>query len=113
MGTLIYRAGKADEQRWQWDPADPDFDVAYAVETETDWPWQIFLSRYAAGSHTALRALVYAFLKRDDDRLRIESVQVKYGDVDYEADKDEVAKPASGEPEPKGKKKKAGEQGEA
>ena len=115
MGTLIYRAGKADEQTWDWDPADPDADIGYEVETVTEWPWQVFLSKYALGSHLAMQALVYAFMKRDNDRLRISSIQVKYSDLDYEPDADEQdAEGDEPESEPKGKKKgKAGDQGEA
>ena len=122
MGTLIYRAGKADEQRWDWDPADPDAIIGYEVETVTDWPWQVFLGKYRLGSHLAMQALVYAFMKRDNDRLKLASVQVKYSDLDYEPDADELPDEADEadepEPEPKGKTKgkskgKTGDQGEA
>lgn len=114
MGTLIYRPGKADEQRWAFDPADPDSDIGYECETATDWPWQIFISRYAMKSHLAMQALVYAYLKRDNDRLKLSSVKVKFSDLDYEPDADEINEPEpDDEPKPKGKKKgKADEPGE-
>lgn len=114
MGTLTYRPGKADEQKWDWDPSDPDFDIAYAVESATDWPWQLFLSKYGVGSHTAMQALVYAFLKRDNDRLKLASVQVKYSELEYESDDADVPVEDIEDDEPKAKgKKKAGDQGEA
>jgi hypothetical protein len=85
---------------WTFDPGNPAWDLAYVTENETGWPWEEFMGKLAHGSHIALRALVYAFRKRDEPRLTIDAVTITIAEVDID-EVDDV--------EPKKVKGKAGE----
>ena len=67
---------------WAFDPANPAWDLAYVTENETGWPWETFMEKLSKGSYIALRALTYAFRKRDEPRLTIEAVTVTIAEVD-------------------------------
>lgn len=100
---FIYKPEGGSPRTWTFDPENPAWDLAYVTETETGWPWNEFTDKLAHGSHIALRALVYAFRKRDEPRLSISSVTVTVAEFDF----DEAP-----EPKPTKLKKVAGE-GEA
>jgi hypothetical protein len=69
-------------RKWTFDPANPAWDLAYVTENETGWPWEEFMEKLSRGSHIALRALTYAFRKRDEARLTIDAVTVTISEVD-------------------------------
>lgn len=73
---IVYRPGKADEQKWIFDRQNPSWDVSYPVEKATDWGWLEFLKRLDAMSPTAWRALLWALRKRDEPRLKLEFVEI-------------------------------------
>lgn len=73
---IVYKPNAADRQEWVIDHGNPSWDVAYAVETATDWGWTEFRERLDGVSPTAWRALLWALLKRDVPRLRLESVEI-------------------------------------
>jgi hypothetical protein len=81
---FIYTPEGGSKREWIFDPDNPAWDLAYVTETETGWPWTEFMQKWAAGSHIALRALVYAFRKRDEPRLAINSVTVTNTEFDIE-----------------------------
>jgi hypothetical protein len=101
---LTYTPEGGSPREWFFDPENPAWDLAYVTETETGWPWMEFLDKLSHQSHVALRAIVYAFRKREEQRLTLEGVTVTFGEIDV----DEV-------PEPKKPKLKkvAGGEGEA
>jgi hypothetical protein len=84
-----YTPDGGSRREWVFDPANPSWDLAYVTETETGWPWEQFVDKLGHGSHIALRAMVYAFRKRDEPRLTIDAVQVTVGEIDM----DEVEEP--------------------
>lgn len=71
-------------RKWAFQPDNPAWDLAYVTENETGWPWEEFMGKLSQGSHIALRALVYAFRKRDEPRLTIDAVTVTIAEVDIE-----------------------------
>ncbi len=93
--TLVYKPEGGSVRRWTFDPENPAWDLAYVAEKETDWPWAKFGARLEEGSYIALRALVYAFRKRDEPRLTIEAVQVTLGELDFEVEDEPAAEPAA------------------
>ncbi len=94
---FTYSPEAGSQRAWTFDPENPDWDLAYVTETETSWPWDEFVEKLSKGSHIALRALVYAFRKRDEPRLSIGAVTVTSSEFD-------ISEP---EPAPKPPKKAA------
>ena len=84
MMKFIYTPEGGSKREWTFDPANPAWDLAYVTEIETGWPWQEFMEKLSKGSHVALRALVYAFRKRDEQRLTIDAVKVTVSEFDIE-----------------------------
>jgi len=80
--NFVYTPEGGSKREWVFDPSNPAWDLAYVTETETGWPWEEFTEKLSRGSHVALRALVYAFRKRDEPRLSIEAVTVTVSEVD-------------------------------
>jgi hypothetical protein len=95
---FTYSPEGGSKREWMFDAENPAWDLAYVTETETGWAWQEFVEKLAHGSHVALRALVYAFRKRDEQRLTIDAVTVTLGEIDIE-DVPEPKKAAKGDPE--------------
>lgn len=81
---FAYTPEGGSKREWFFDPENPAWDLAYVTETETGWPWEEFVEKLSRGSHVALRALVYAFRKRDEPRLSIQAVMVTIAEVDIE-----------------------------
>jgi hypothetical protein len=95
---FVYSPEGGSPRRWTFDPGNPAWDLAYVTETETGWPWEQFMDKIAHGSHVALRALVYAFRKRDEPRLTLQSVTITIAEVDIvEVDDDGKPKVVEGE----------------
>lgn len=99
---VIYTPEGGSKREWTFDAENPAWDLTYVTEVETGWPWEDFSDRLSRGSHIAMRALVYAFRKRDEPRLNIDAVTVTLGELDME----ELPEP---KPEPKKKAAKKGE----
>lgn len=100
---FTYSPEGGSQRTWTFDPQNPAWDLAYVTESETGWPWDEFLDKLAHGSYIALRALVYAFRRRDEQRLAIDSVMVTVGEVDIdEIPGDKKAKPKRGATEGEG-----------
>lgn len=81
---LIYTPENGSKREWVFDPDNPPWDLAYVTEVETGWPWEEFLEKVSKGSHIALRALVFAFRKREEQRLSLQSIQVTSNELDIE-----------------------------
>lgn len=81
---FIYTPEGGSKREWTFDPANPAWDLAYVTEKETGWPWEQFADKLSMGSHIALRAMVYAFRKRDEPRLQIDAVMVTLGEIQVE-----------------------------
>ena len=79
---FVYTPEGGSKRTWVFEPDNPAWDLAYVTENETGWPWEEFVEKLARGSHVALRAMVYAFRKRDEPRLTIEAVTVTLTEVD-------------------------------
>jgi hypothetical protein len=82
--NFVYTPEGGSPRTWSFDPENPAWDLAYVTETETGWPWEEFVAKMAKGSHIALRALVYAFRKRDEPRLSISGVTITVSEIDFE-----------------------------
>lgn len=81
---LTYTPEGGSKRVWEFDNENPPWDVTFATEKATDWPWGEFSQKLAQGSVIALRALIWTLRRRDEQRLDINSVQVLYGEVDVE-----------------------------
>jgi hypothetical protein len=92
---FVYTPEGGSPRKWEFDPANPAWDLAYVTESETGWPWEEFMDKLAHGSHIALRAFVYAFRKRDEPKLSIGAVMVTVGEIDLV----EVETPPASKPE--------------
>lgn len=88
------------KREWTVDLARPAWDVAFQTEVATGWPWDVFVDKLALNSAVALRALLFTLRKRDEARLAIESVEVDFGELEFDAvPNDKPKKPKkSGEP---------------
>ena len=99
-----YTPEAGSPRTWTFDAENPAWDLAYVAEVETGWAWEQFIQKLSQASHIALRALVYAFRKRDEPNLSINAVTVTIAEVDLNYL----------EPEPKPSPKKAAKgEGEA
>jgi hypothetical protein len=97
MPKIIYTPEGGSKQVWNFDPERPDWDVAYATEKATGWPWAEFADRLGKGSFIALQALIWTLRKRQERNLDISSVQVTFDDIEIE--EDEPAPAVDEEPE--------------
>lgn len=92
---FVYTPEGGSRREWVFDPDNPAWDLAYVTEVETGWPWEEFIEKLGRGSHIAMRAIVYAFRKREEMRLSINAVQVTSDELDIEEiEEPESAKPA-------------------
>lgn len=96
MAKIIYTPEGGSKRVWDFDPDNPAWDVAFATEKATGWPWAEFSQRLVQGSYIALRALVWTLRKRDEPRLELDSVQVTLAEIDIEDD-EPAAEQESGE----------------
>jgi len=87
---IVYTPEGGSKRSWEIDNENPPWDVTFATEKATGWPWGEFSQKLGQASVIALRALIWTLRRRDEPRLDIDSVQVLFSEVDV----DEV------EPEP-------------
>lgn len=72
---IIYTPEGGGKREWIVDPERPAWDVMYATEKATGWPWEEFSQRLAQSSGIAIQALIWALRKRDEPRLLLDSVR--------------------------------------
>lgn len=87
---IIYTPEGGSKRTWDLDPDNPPWDVAFATEKATGWPWGEFAQRMVQGSHIALRALIWALRKRQEPKLQIDGVEVVLSELDFEDDDEDV-----------------------
>jgi hypothetical protein len=96
---LSYKPEGGSKRDWTIDLENPAWDVAFVTEKETGWPWRVFADKLSDSSHIALRALIFALRKRDEQRLSIDSVTPSLEEIDIEMVED--PKPdAEADPDP-------------
>lgn len=80
---LIYTPEGGSPKEWILDLNNPAWDITYATEKATDWPWGVFVDRIQNQSAIALRALLWVLRKRDEPRLALESVIPNMDEIDF------------------------------
>lgn len=80
---IIWTPELRKEQEWVVDRHNPSWDVAYPVETATDWGWLQFLQRLDGMSPRAWRALLWALRKQEEHRLPLESIEIDWSELDF------------------------------
>lgn len=85
MFKVIYHPEGGSPREWVVDLLNPAWDITYATEKATDWPWAVFRDKLQQESAIALRALLWTLRKRDEPKLAIESVQPDLSEIDYAA----------------------------
>jgi hypothetical protein len=83
---LIYSPEAATPREFVVDMGNPPWDIMYATEKETDWPWGEFEERLGNRSAIAWRALLWVLRKRDEPRLKVEWVELNWEELDIEAE---------------------------
>lgn len=80
---LIYSPEGGSRREWVIDLQNPAWDITFATEKATDWPWGVFVGRLQNSSGIAVRALLWVLRKRDEPRLSIESVKPNMDELDF------------------------------
>lgn len=80
---LIYTPEGGSRREWLLDLNNPAWDITFATEKATDWPWGVFVERIHNQSAIALRALLWVLRKRDEPRLALESVVPNMDELDF------------------------------
>jgi hypothetical protein len=101
---VIYTPDGASPREWSVDFDNPAWDLLYATEKATDWPWNEFTARLQNGSGIALRALIWTLRKRDQTKLDLAGVQVTWGEVELVQDEEPDTDPADDGDEPEAPK---------
>lgn len=73
---VIWKPEGAQPREWVFDRGNPQWDIIFATEKATDWPWVPFLERLDSHSAIAWQALLWVLRKRDEQRLRLEWVEI-------------------------------------
>lgn len=81
---IIYTPEGASKQEWVIDLQNPAWDLTFATEKATDWPWAEFVGRIENQSAIAWRALLWALRKRMEPKLTLESVVPNMDELDFE-----------------------------
>lgn len=82
---VIYKPEGGSPREWTIDLVNPAWDVTYAIEKATGWPWGVFREKLGQESAVALQALLWTLRKRDEPRLSLESVRPDGDEIDYAA----------------------------
>lgn len=80
---LIYTPEGGSRREWVVDLARPAWDITFATEKATDWPWGVFVERIQNQSAIALRALLWVLRKRDEPRLQLDSMTIDLDELDF------------------------------
>ncbi|WP_028657107.1 hypothetical protein [Nocardioides sp. J54] len=83
---IIYTPEGGSRRDWIVDLQNPSWDLTYATEKATDWPWGEFTERLGNQSAIATRALLWVLRKRDEPRLTLEAVVPDWDELDFEAE---------------------------
>jgi hypothetical protein len=83
---VIYTPEGGSRKEWTVDLENPAWDITFATEKATDWPWAVFRQRLMSESAIAYRALLWVLRKRDEPKLAIESVQPAMDEIDFAAE---------------------------
>ena len=83
---LIYTPEGASRREWIINLSNPGWDLTYATEKATDWPWKVFVERLENSSFIALRALLWTLRKRDEPKLQLEAVKPDMDELDFQAE---------------------------
>lgn len=98
---VVYTPEGGSRRQWEIDLQNPAWDITFATEKATGWPWGEFSTKISAGSVIALRALLWTLRRRDEPKLSIDAVQVTFSEVAVEdPDDDEDAEPSIDEAAP-------------
>lgn len=87
---FVYTANGAEPKSWDFDPAKLMNVEAEAIERITGWPYGEFVERIGQTSMTAIRALLYVYLKRETPTLKPDQVQFSLSNIDLQLDDDEI-----------------------
>ncbi len=82
---VIYTPEGGSPREWEIDLVNPAWDLTYATEKATDWPWAVFRDKLQQESAIALQALLWALRKRDEAKLAIDSVRPDMDELDFAA----------------------------
>lgn len=87
--TLTYKPEMGSPKSWKFDLENPPWDVTFGTEKATGLAWVEFNERLGKMSAVALRALVYVLRKRDEPRLELDAVTVRFSEIDVEVETEE------------------------
>lgn len=82
---LIYTPEGGSKRTFEIDMGNPAWDIMYATEKVTDWPWAVFQERLENQSAIAWRALLWVLRKRMEPKLALDSVELNWAELDPEA----------------------------
>lgn len=80
---IIYSPEGGSSREWIIDLQNPAWDLTFATEKATDWPWSEFVDRIQNQSAIALRALLWVLRKREEPKLSLESVVPNMDELDF------------------------------
>lgn len=82
---LIWTPEGGSKREWTFNLANPSWDLTFATEKATDWPWAQFRDRLMNESAIAVQALLWVLRKRDEPRLSMDSVRPSMDELDFQA----------------------------
>lgn len=80
---LVWTPEGASAREWAFDLGNPEWDLTYATEKATEWPWAEFKVRLLNESAIAIQALMWVLRKRDEPKLDIDSVRPAMADIAF------------------------------
>lgn len=80
---VTYSPEGGTPRTWSVDLENPAWDLTFATEKATDWPWGVFRERLLSESAIALRALLWVLRKRDEPKLQIDAVKPDLDEIDF------------------------------
>ncbi|WP_418059940.1 hypothetical protein [Pimelobacter simplex] len=81
---IVYTPENGSRRDWTIDLQNPAWDVTFATEKATGWPWAQFVDRIENQSAIALQALLWVLRKRDEPKLQLDSVRPNMDELDFE-----------------------------
>lgn len=81
---LIYTPEGGSAREWVIDMENPEWDINFATEKATNWPWAEFRDRLMKDSAIATRALLWVLRKRTEQKLALDSVQPNGDEISWE-----------------------------
>lgn len=94
MPKFVYAPEGADPMKWEFDPMRLLSPEAMAIEKLTGMSFGIeWQEACVSGNMTAVHALLYVFLKRQNPTLKPDQVVFSLADIGFEADEEPVSVP--------------------